>query len=111
MTLDEMLAFRRAPEGEMLLLFKLEDCPPCDLLEDALPQVSQLASTPRSEFVVDLGDKRTMGAVLKAGVTEFPFIELYSKGARVLQSKGIRGSTSSQVASNLSAMISEHIVG
>lgn len=105
MTLDEILAFRRAPEGNRILLFKLEDCPPCDLLEQALPSVRDLSDIPRSDFLVRFADKKAMGAVLKAGVTDFPFLELYRAGTRVLQARGVRGNSAGQVASNLSILM------
>lgn len=102
MELDEILAFRREPVGDRIVLIKLEDCLPCDLLAQAVPLLPELTGYDLAEFLVTFADKKAMGAVLKAGISDFPLFEMYQDGNRVLRHTAVRGGTVDEVTAHLS---------
>jgi hypothetical protein len=98
LSVAELLAFRRNPAASALVIMSAEDCPPCQLVEEALHLVDFPAGVAVMKAVASPADKKTMGAVLKAGINNFPCIEVYAGGQRLAQHHGAVGNDSRQVA-------------
>ena len=100
-TVSEFVEIRRARDFSAIMVAGMENCGPCDLLEGALEDIEKALGLPVVKCIARLSEKRDFGELAKAGITQFPSIEVYVEGERMFQAHGVREKTSPAVAENV----------
>lgn len=110
-SVEELLAFRASPSSSALVVVSVEDCPPCDMVGDALALATFPEGISVKKAIASSTDKKSFGSILKAGITRFPRVEFYARGERVARHDGAQGDNARQVARWLEGIVASGLRG
>lgn len=95
---SEIWALRSSGKKNLIYLFCISECQPCDLLVEAVPLVTAWKGARVVKYQADTADKRQMGRLLLNGIRSFPTVEIHAECGSVQSISGMQGDSPQALA-------------